>query len=35
MAEYANELKNEIGQLEQIDVKLLNAHRLLSEGNLL
>lgn len=33
MAEYVNELKDELGQLEQIEVKLLNTHRILTEGN--
>lgn len=32
MAEYVNELKDELGQLEQIEVKLLNTHRILTEG---
>lgn len=31
MAEYVNELKDELGQLEQIEVKLLNTHRILTE----
>lgn len=32
MADYVNELKDELGQIEQIEVKLLNTHRILTEG---
>eukprot|EP00105_Crassostrea_gigas_P026377 XP_011447294.1 PREDICTED: KH domain-containing, RNA-binding, signal transduction-associated protein 2 [Crassostrea gigas] len=31
MADYVNELKDELGQIEQIEVKLLNTHRILTE----
>jgi hypothetical protein len=33
--EYVNELKNELGQMEQLDMKLMQTHRIVSEGNLL